>query len=46
MKYQELQTDCNHDYEFIISQFKNMGWWNYYKCRKCGKMLKIYNSNL
>ena len=37
---------CNHDYEFKESQFKDMKWWNIYKCRKCSKRLKVYNSNL
>lgn len=46
MKYQNLKTDCPHKYEFIISQFKNMKWWNYFKCALCGMTLKIYNSNL
>lgn len=43
---EKTQDDCNHDYEFKISQFKNMQWWNYYTCRKCGKGLKVYSSNL
>lgn len=38
--------ECNHDYEFKESQFRNMKWWNIYKCRKCSKRLKVYNSNL
>lgn len=43
---QNLQPDCNHDYEFKASQFKDPKWLNFYTCRKCGKELKVYNNNL
>lgn len=46
MQHQNLQTNCNHDYEFKISKFKDMKWINFYRCRKCGGILKVYNSNL
>lgn len=46
MAHLNLQPNCNHDYEFKKSQFKDMEWWNIYKCRKCGKRLKVYDSNL
>lgn len=45
-KSQDPQVDCNHDYEFKASQFKDPKWINFYTCRKCGKRLKVYNCNL
>lgn len=46
MNQKNLQNDCNHNYEFEVSRFEDMKWINYYKCRLCGKPMKIYNSNL
>ena len=42
---QNLQSNCNHDYEFKASTFENPKWVNFYTCRKCGKRLKIYDDH-